>query len=128
MNLGRTLFFFCLCFNLGTQDFINRVPPSLDISLRCMCYVLLHFTLSVSNTFGASLIVSTSDMLVTVIDDLGGLNSSQFRDFPDILTKVKFFTIENLFLPKLGCTWKNVMLSFCPVLGSTMMTFKSLFF
>lgn len=65
-------------------------------------------------------------MLVTIIDDLGVLNSSQFRDFPSILTKVKIFTIENLVLPKLGCTWKNVMLSFCPVLGSTMMTFKSL--
>lgn len=93
-----------------------------------MCCVLLHFTLSVSKTFEASLIVSTRDMLVTIIDDLGVLNSSQFRDFPNILTKVKIFTIENLVLPKLGCTWENVMLSFCPVLGSTMMTFESLFF
>lgn len=72
--------------------------------------------------FEASLIVSTRNMLVMIIDYLRVLNCSQFRDFPSILTKVETFTVENLVPPKLGCTWENVMLSFCPLFGGTVMT------
>lgn len=56
--------------------------------------------------FEASLIVSTRNMLVMIIDYLRVLNNSQFRDFPGILTKVETFTVENLVPPKLGCSWK----------------------
>lgn len=44
--------------------------------------------------FEASLTVSTKNMLVTIIDYLRVLNSSQFRDFPRILKKVGTFTRE----------------------------------
>lgn len=60
--------------------------------------------------FEASLTVSTKNMLVMIIDYLRVLNSSPFRDFPSILKKVETFTIKNLVPPKLGCSWKNVML------------------
>lgn len=72
--------------------------------------------------FEASLIVSTRNMLVMIIDYLRVLNNSQFRDFPGILTKVETFTVRKSSPPKVRLQLENVMLSVCPLFGGTVMT------
>lgn len=68
LNLVRPLFFLC---SFDSQDFINSVIiPTYSSWVCVLCISSLH---SLSSNFEASLIVSTRNILLTIIDDLGVL-------------------------------------------------------
>lgn len=62
--------------------------PSLSSWVKVL---FISSLLSLSNKFEAVFIVSIRDILVTVLGDLGILNSSQFKNFSNIIDKRKNF-------------------------------------